>query len=90
MSKPVSLLTERAAAQAAIDMLERGDAAEALSVLRQSLSRRKPPKKGSVDRRSESIVRLRIHIEKAIVELDHGDSAFALSTLRKTITPKPR
>jgi hypothetical protein len=88
MGKPVTLLTERAAAQAAIKQLESEQIGEALSVLRQALSRRKPPKKGA-DRRSMSIVRLRAYIEQAIVELEHGGSTYALSTLRKGIKPKP-
>ena len=89
MSEPINFLTERAAAQAAIKMLESGQVDGALRVLRQALSRRKPPKKGGTDHRSRDIVRLRAYIEQAIVELEHGDAGYALTTLRNGVNPKP-
>jgi hypothetical protein len=87
-TSPVSLLTEQAAAQTAIWMLECGRVDEALSVLQRALRRRKAPKKGA-DRRSDGIVRLRAYIEQAIVELERGHSACALTTLSNGIKSEP-
>jgi hypothetical protein len=82
MSEPIKFSTERDAAITAIGLLEHGQIEEASLILRQALSRRKPPGRDAPERRPTSIIKLRDKMEKALQEIGTNQIAWAIASLR--------